>query len=207
MSIARPFPSSRLLSKGLPLPLLPPSHSTRPVGAGPPWVLSLEAGFVSEVHLQGWENLLKTGERPGLGVRRTQGRRYLEKPLQRNSSQMCSFQVPRFGALPHFPQSYCFAGSEEHCLCCLPACSPPPLPRPRMPAGGLASSPQPASPALALVFLSLLHAPTEDAVSERTPRGGGNEKDFPFSRNFPPPRPVNKQKHAPLSRGVQALER
>ena len=83
---------------GCPYPptILPPQ--TRPARAGPRWELSLEAGFVCEVHLQGWERLLKAGGRPRLGV---PGRRGEEKPLEGNSKKTVLFY--KFQGSEHSP--------------------------------------------------------------------------------------------------------
>lgn len=195
-----PLPQlSAPLSKGLLLPLLPPSPSTGLVGAGPPWVLSLEAGFVCEVHLQGWETLLTTAERegPGLGVHGKREEGCLETPLERNSSQMCSLQVSKFGALPHFFQSYRFAGLPDHYLSRLPAAS-------RHARLWAPSFPQPVFVTLGLLLLFLTpfpHLRHTDQVSKRSSRGPVMWKTPPHTHT-----PQETKAHAPFP-GVQALER
>lgn len=128
MSIARPFPSSGLLSqRGCPCPSshFPPPPG--PWGLGLPgcclWKRALSVKFIFKVG----ETTDKWRERPELGVHARQGEGYVETPLERNSSKACSLQVSRFGALPHFFQSFRFAGLRDHCLSCLAASRHAPL--------------------------------------------------------------------------------
>lgn len=55
------------LGAASPTPFLPTATGQWGLGLHGP-ELSLEAGFVCEVHLQGWEELPRPGERPGLGM-------------------------------------------------------------------------------------------------------------------------------------------
>ena len=76
------------LTLGCPCSPLP--AQTRPVGAGPRWDLSLEASFVCEVHLQGWERLLKTRGRPREKFQGGEERRTSITPWKETQTESCA---------------------------------------------------------------------------------------------------------------------
>lgn len=108
---------------------------------------------------------------------------------------MCSLQVSKFGALPHFFQSYRFAGLPDHYLSRLPAAS-------RHARLWASSFPQPVFVTLGLLLLFLNpfpHLRHTDQVSKRSSGG-------PVMWNTPPTTPLKKQKHTPLSRACRRLK-